>query len=138
MGVFLAVTTTSYWPILLVLPVLSGRVSAAFSSAGRLHFGIVLPLAGPGGQGVWRSLGERRMIIALMALSILPLALLPLGRRQWLLVHLFIGGKLNLAPHCIQVTMAQRMLPAREGLVSGPIMGLMSAFGSAAVARWIA
>lgn len=77
--------------------------------------------------------GNRKTIVASLALSVAPLYFFPLARGVALLGLIALAGAFNGAPHSILVTMAQRSLPGRTGLASGIALGSMFTAGAVGV-----
>ena len=95
----------------------------------------VLGIAGATGTLLGGWLGDRynrRMIIfGSMTLGAL-FSLLMLYTDSWLYVLVALGAGLMMnVPHSILIIMAQRLIPARKGLVGGAVLGLMFAAGAA-------
>lgn len=80
---------------------------------------------------------NRRLIIFLSTLLSVPFAFLLLRVQGPLfyVVAAAAGALLNM-PHSILIVMAQRLLPKREGMIGGAVLGFM--FASGAVMAWLA
>ena len=74
-------------------------------------------------------IGSYPIMLGATALSVLPFFLLPVASGPLLPVLIVTAGLLNVAPHSLQVTMAQNALPGRGGLASGMILGSMFTLG---------
>jgi MFS transporter, FSR family, fosmidomycin resistance protein len=75
---------------------------------------------------------NRRWTITLtLALSVLPLYLLPVVQSGWIFPLALVAGLLSGAPHSIFIAMAQRSLPGRAALAAGITLGFMFASGAA-------
>ncbi len=74
--------------------------------------------------------GKRRIILASLLLSALPLYFFPIAHGPAIYVLVSLAGLLNGAPHPILVTMAQRAMPGRAGFASGLTLGVMFAAGA--------
>jgi predicted MFS family arabinose efflux permease len=104
----------------------------------------MLGLAGATGTFVGGWLGDRfnRRMVIFVAMTLGALfSLLMLYTDGWhYAVVALVAGLLMNMPHSILIIMAQRLLPARKGMVGGAVLGLMFASGAATagVASWIA
>jgi FSR family fosmidomycin resistance protein-like MFS transporter len=78
-------------------------------------------------------LGNFPIMLGATALSVIPFYLLPVTSGALLPALILIAGLLCVAPHSIQVTMAQNSLPGRSGLASGLILGSMFTLGGIGV-----
>jgi len=78
-------------------------------------------------------IGSFPIMLGATALSVLPFYLLPVTSGPFLPMLIVVAGMLCVAPHSIQVTMAQNALPGRSGLASGMILGSMFTLGGIGV-----
>ncbi len=80
---------------------------------------------------------NRRLILFISTLLSIPFTYALLHVEGWLfyLMAALAGGLLNI-PHSILIIMAQRLLPAREGMMGGAVLGFM--FASGATMAWLA
>ena len=100
----------------------------------------VFAFAGALGTFLGGYLGDRvnrRLTISSSALLAVPFTFALLHTEGWLFYPLAAcaGALLNI-PHSILVIMAQRLLPKREGMIGGAVLGFM--FASGAAMAWIA
>jgi MFS transporter, FSR family, fosmidomycin resistance protein len=80
---------------------------------------------------------NRRMVIFLSTLAAVPFAYFMLhvsGFMFW--VTAALAGALLNVPHSILLVIAQRLLPARKGMIGGAVLGFM--FASGAAMAWVA
>ena len=119
-----AVTTFApkYFHDLGVTPTIFGAIVALFMGGAAVG-----GLAGGMLSDRWN---RRRTITLALALSILPLYVLPTVQGVWLYPVAALAGLLSGAPHSIFITMAQRSLPGRATLASGITLGMMFASGA--------
>jgi FSR family fosmidomycin resistance protein-like MFS transporter len=104
-------------------PSVYGVMSALFMGGSALGNGF--------GGGLADRLGKRRVAIAALSLSSIPLFLVgSVGWSGWLLLLIPLGGALTGAVQSIVVVLAQRMLPSGMGLASGLILGFMFSAGA--------
>ena len=78
-------------------------------------------------------IGSFPIMLGATALSVIPFYLLPTTSGPLLPVVIVAAGVLCVAPHSLQVTMAQNALPGRGGLASGMILGSMFTLGGIGV-----
>jgi FSR family fosmidomycin resistance protein-like MFS transporter len=104
----------------------------------------VLGLAGATGTFVGGWLGDRfnRRLVILISMTLgaaFSTAMLHAGGLAYAAAALAAGITMNI-PHSILIIMAQRLLPARKGMVGGAVLGLMFASGAATtgLGSWIA
>jgi FSR family fosmidomycin resistance protein-like MFS transporter len=90
-------------------------------------------VGGIAGGIVGDRIGSYPIMLGATALSVLPFFLLPVASGPLLPVLIVTAGLLNVAPHSLQVTMAQNALPGRGGLASGMILGSMFTLGGIGV-----
>jgi len=100
----------------------------------------VFAFAGALGTFLGGYLGDRmnrRMVLFLSTMLSVPFCFLLLRVDGWLfyLTAACAGALLNI-PHSILIVMAQRLLPQREGMIGGAVLGFM--FASGAVIAWLA
>jgi FSR family fosmidomycin resistance protein-like MFS transporter len=104
----------------------------------------VLGFAGATGTFVGGWLGDRfnrRMIIfvSMTIAAFFSFAMLHTGGWLYILAALVAGITMNI-PHSILIIMAQRLIPARKGMIGGAVLGLMFASGAATtgLGSWVA
>lgn len=100
----------------------------------------IFAFAGAGGTFFGGYLGDRfnrRIIIFASTLFSVPFVflLLRIDGPLYYVVAIAAGALLNV-PHSILIIMAQRLLPKREGMIGGAVLGFM--FASGAVMAWLA
>ena len=78
-------------------------------------------------------MGSFAILLGATSLSVIPFYLLPVTSGPLLPVVILAAGVLGIAPHSIQVTMAQNALPGQSGLASGMILGAMFTLGGIGV-----
>ncbi len=109
-----------------------GLMVAVFSTA--LALGTLL-------GGILGDRMDHRRILVWAMLACAPFSYAMLNAQGWLFYGLAAGAGLLVGmPHSIQVVMAQKLLPGRQGLASGAVLGFMFASGAAGtgLAGWIA
>ncbi|MEZ4862136.1 MAG: MFS transporter [Caldilineaceae bacterium] len=110
------------------LPSVYGAMIGVFSFAGAI------------GTFVGGYLGDRmnrRLLLFISALLSVPFCYLMLhADGQLFFVAAALAGSLLNIPHSILLVMAQRLLPARQGMIGGSVLGFM--FVSGAAFAWIA
>jgi FSR family fosmidomycin resistance protein-like MFS transporter len=75
--------------------------------------------------------GRRRVAVWTLALSVIPLGLLPFTNDlAWLRILVPLAGALSGATHSIVVVFAQRIIPGGMGMASGLILGFMFSAGA--------
>jgi FSR family fosmidomycin resistance protein-like MFS transporter len=104
----------------------------------------VLGFAGAFGTLLGGWLGDRynRRMIIFISMSLgafFSFGMLHTAGLFYVIVALGAGMMMNV-PHSIMIIMAQRLIPARKGMIGGAVLGLMFASGAAmtGVASWIA
>lgn len=104
----------------------------------------VLALAGAIGTLLGGWLGDRfnrRMIIfiSMILYAFSSLAMLYTAGFTYVVAALIAGTMMNI-PHSILILMAQRLIPGRQAMIGGAVLGLMFASGAAVtgLASWIA
>ena len=78
-------------------------------------------------------IGSFPILLGATALSVVPFFLLPVTTGPLLPAVILAAGLLGIAPHSIQVTMAQNAVPGQSGLASGMILGSMFTLGGIGV-----
>jgi MFS transporter, FSR family, fosmidomycin resistance protein len=109
-------------------PALYGMMIGVFSLAGAF---------GTFGGGYLGDRLDRRAILFVSTLLSVPFCYGLLHVEGWLFfpIAAMAGALLNI-PHSILIIMAQRFLPARQGMMGGAVLGFM--FASGAVMAWLA
>ena len=107
-------------------PEIYGTLSSFFIGAAALGMVIAGMLAD--------RFGKRRVAASMLALAIVPLALIPfLGLSAWLYLLIPIAGFFSGSAHSIVVVLAQRYIPGGMAMSSGLILGFIFASGALGV-----
>jgi FSR family fosmidomycin resistance protein-like MFS transporter len=109
-----------------------GLSSTAYGALAGLFMGGAA-VGGIAGGVLGDRIGSFPIMLGATALSVIPFYLLPVTSGPLLPVLILAAGLLSVAPHSIQVTMAQNFLPGRSGLASGMILGAMFTLGGIGV-----
>ncbi len=120
------------------LPKLFADRGVSPGTYGLLLSGFMLGSAGGGvlGGNLADRLGRKQVVVATLLLAVLPLLLYLRSEGLWLVwLLVMLAGGLYGASHSIIVVIAQSMLPGRQALASGLILGFM--FTSGAVGAFL-